>query len=86
MANVSAKDVAKALDVEPKTFRRFVREYMRAKGLDDSLPGRGGRYTFDDDNIDMIRAQYAAWRKRASTAHIVFDFADGENETGDETA
>jgi hypothetical protein len=85
MANVSAKEIAAEIGVPEKTFRRFVREYMRAKGLGDNLPGRGGRYVFDSDNVNTIAAQYLAWRNRASTSFILFDEDESEDAPENET-
>lgn len=60
------------IGTDPKTFRRFVREYVRGIGAGESLPGRGGRYVFDADEAEHIAAQYAAWRTSRGTSRITF--------------
>lgn len=74
MANLSAKDVALVLDVDAKTFRRFVRSYVKSNGgsVGTDTPGRGGRYAFDEDEIDAIRDAFGAWRTQRNGMTISF--------------
>ena len=86
MADVSAKAMAAlvseriGIDVDPKAFRRFVREYMRAKGAGDALPGRGGAYVFDAEQADVIADAYASWRARSGVARITFDVTTDDDD------
>ena len=78
MSDVSAKQMAALIserigvDVDPKSFRRFVREYHRARGMGDALPGRGGAYVFDDDEADAIADAYRAHRTRGGVMRVTF--------------
>jgi len=84
MANfLSAKDVAIQLDVDAKTFRRFVRAYVKRLGgtIGADTPGRGGRYAFDESEMDAIRDAFIAWRTTRSGMHVSFVSAD---ESGDD--
>jgi hypothetical protein len=84
MANaLSAKDVALALDVDAKTFRRFVRSYVKRIGgvIGEDTPGRGGRYAFDESELPAIRDAFSAWRTTRSGMLISFVSAD---EAGDD--
>lgn len=81
MANaLSAKDVAMQLDVDAKTFRRFVRSYVKRNGgeIGADTPGRGGRYAFDADDIDAIRDAFVAWRTTRSGMLISFSEASDD--------
>jgi hypothetical protein len=71
---LSAKDVAIELDVDAKTFRRFVRAYVKRQGgvIGDDTPGRGGRYAFDEGDLDAIRDAFNAWRTTRSGMLISF--------------
>jgi hypothetical protein len=71
---LSAKDVASALDVDAKTFRRFVRSYVKKNGgtVGQDTPGRGGRYAFDEGEMDAIRDAFIAWRSTRSGLHVSF--------------
>jgi len=44
-ANLTGTQMANLIGVDPKDFRRFVRKFLRAKGLGESLPGSGSRYS-----------------------------------------
>lgn len=79
---LSAKDVAMLLDVDAKTFRRFVRSYVKRVGgvIGEDTPGRGGRYAFDESEMDAIRDAFNAWRTTRSGMLISFvsDDEDGD--------
>lgn len=82
---MSAKDVAGEIGVSPKAFRRFVREYVRSNGAGDTLPGRGGRYAFEADNLDAIADAYHAWATRSHVSLITFGVPDDDDDvTGDD--
>lgn len=78
MATVSAKEIAAQLGVDPKRFRSFLRSYLDSKGLSDMRPGQGGRYAFNEDNVEKVKEAFVSWRKSGKVSLIIFD---NENET-----
>lgn len=86
MAFLSAKDVAQALDVDAKTFRRFVRSYVKSNGgtIGDDTPGRGGRYAFAEDEMQAIRDAFGAWRTHRSGMHVSFMTIENVNGTDED--
>lgn len=86
MAMLSAKDVAIQLDVDAKTFRRFVRSYVKRSGgvIGQDTPGRGGRYAFDEDEMDAIRDAFAAWRTMRSGQLVTFTLEANDELLNDE--
>jgi hypothetical protein len=52
--------MANLIGVDPKDFRRFVRKFMRAQGLGDTLPGSGSRYSLDASQAEAWRDLYFA--------------------------
>jgi hypothetical protein len=85
MSDVSAKEMSALIseilgrDIDPKAFRRFVREYRRARGMGDALPGRGGAYVFDADDAERIADAYRAHRARGGVVRVTFE-GEGEGD------
>ena len=81
--NLSAKEVASVLDTDPKTFRRFVRSHVRGIGgtVGQDTPGRGGRYSFDADDMPAIADAFKAWRTGGGSMLVRF----GTDTNADET-
>lgn len=73
--SMSASEMAAAIGVDPKTFRRFVRDGVRAKGgvIGADTPGQGRRYVFTSDQIDSARDAFALWRTSHGRVNVTFD-------------
>lgn len=54
MATMSTKEVAAELETTPRTLRKFLRKI--GAGV-----GQGSRYAVDQDDLETLRARYAAW-------------------------
>jgi len=59
-ANLTGTQMANLIGVDPKDFRRFVRKFLRAKGLGESLPGSGSRYSLTASQADEWASLYFA--------------------------
>lgn len=73
MANVTVKDLASKAGVDDKTFRRFLRSAITRTGgtVGVNTPGRGGAYSFDEDEADAIVQEFTAWqRTRSGSMHV----------------
>lgn len=57
----TAKQVAIRCGTDAKTLRKFLRSnHSTAEAV-----GQGGRYEFEADQLPLIKAEFAAWRKKA---------------------
>lgn len=54
---MSAKEVARELGTDARTFRKF----MRATLPKEDQPGQGNRYQIDPEELDDIRKAFKAW-------------------------
>jgi deoxyribodipyrimidine photolyase-like uncharacterized protein len=74
MADLNTKQVAKACGTDPKTLRRFLRSTVKAAGgtVGEDTPGQGGRYSFDEDEVETIKVGFEAWlaAKSQKTAKV----------------
>jgi hypothetical protein len=59
---LSAKEVARMLGTDPRTFRKFMRSITEA----DDQPGQGGRYAIDPEDVPALQKQFKKWGKGAS--------------------
>jgi hypothetical protein len=59
---LSAKEVARMLGTDPRTFRKFMRSITEA----DEQPGQGGRYAIDPEDVPALQKQFKKWGKGAS--------------------
>lgn len=71
---MDAKAMAQACETDAKTFRRFVRSHLRSIGAETA--GKGGRYVFDEGDVDAIIARFDAWRKGSKVTIVRFDEGD----------
>lgn len=61
--NLSAKQVAKELDTNPRTLRKFLREHLEK----EYLPGQGGRYVFFRKDLPKLKKAFKAWSEPTPT-------------------
>lgn len=69
MNTMTPKEIAAALDTDPKTCRRFLRS------LTTERAGKGGRWAIDASMIDEIADRFDAYRNR-TTATITAETLD----------
>lgn len=65
--SLSAKDVARELGTDARTFRKFMRDTHEKS----DLPGQGNRYAIEADELDDIKAAFAKWNNKAKTTEAV---------------
>lgn len=63
-ANLTTRDVADALNINPRDLRIF----LRAQGDTYTPPGSGGRYTFTKSQIAPIKKAYTAFLNERAKA------------------
>jgi len=56
---LSAKEVARELNTDARTFRKF----MRATTPKSDQPGQGNRYKFDPDELPGLKHRFTEWSK-----------------------
>jgi hypothetical protein len=68
--SLSTKDVASQVGTDPKTLRRFLRASVRAAGgtVGEDTPGQGGRYSFVQEDVEGIKAQFSEWLQAREAA------------------
>src|SRR5262252_2014763 len=54
---LSAKEAARELDTDARTFRKF----MRATTSKDKQPGQGNRYAIDEADIPALKKKFVEW-------------------------
>jgi hypothetical protein len=77
-ANLTGAQMAKLIGVDPKDFRRFLRKWSDANGVE--TPGSGSRYSLTASQADKWRALYFADVSGGRRAVIDLDaiMLDGE--------
>jgi cytochrome P450 len=75
-ANLTGTQMANLIGVDPKDFRRFVRKFLRAKGLGEALPGSGSRYSLSASQADDWAERYFADVRTGRRAVIDLDSID----------
>lgn len=65
---LSASDVARLCNAQPKDFRRWMRASLRAVGAGESLPGKGKRYAYTPEQAAQIVALYGRTKAQGSNA------------------
>jgi len=80
---LTVKDIAGALEVEPKTFRKFLRSEVVENGgtVGVDTPGKGKRYSFEEDEVADLVDRFHAWTAAKSPAEEDVD----EDEILDDT-
>lgn len=58
---LSAKEVARELGTDARTFRKF----MRATLAKEEQPGQGNRYAIEADELDDIRTAFKKWNGKS---------------------
>lgn len=71
--SLTTADIAAELNCTPKHLRKFLRADARATDKTDTLPGKGGRYSFEKKDLRSLKSRYIKWnaeeaRKRAEMA------------------
>jgi hypothetical protein len=61
---LSAKEVARELNTDARTFRKF----MRATLPKDKQPGQGNRYSIDPEDLDDLKKKFVKWGMPKSKA------------------
>ncbi len=60
---LSAKQAARELGIDARTFRKF----MRATTPKEEQPGQGNRYAIDASDIKALKKAYSEWTKPKQT-------------------
>ena len=64
VALISAKELAAELDIDAKSFRRWLRT------LTDNRAGKGGRWVFDPATAELVRTAWAARAAKGTTPSL----------------
>lgn len=69
MASITAKELAKALGMDAKALRSRIRRMHEANGgiVGVDTPGSGGRYVFDDADVEAWRIALTSNRASGKT-------------------
>lgn len=59
MATLTPKELAKELDTDARTVRKFLRS--KASGLSADAPGKGGRWAIEAKKVRGLRSKFAKW-------------------------
>jgi hypothetical protein len=78
---LSAKAVAKMLDTDPRTFRKFMRSITEK----EEQPGQGGRYGIDPEDVPSLQKQFAKWSKPSKNGKKEFSIKVEDDEVVDLT-
>jgi predicted transcriptional regulator len=70
---LTTTEIAQELGITAKHLRKFLRADARNSDKADTLPGKGGRYSFERKDLKGIKSRYTKWNaaeiaKRAETA------------------
>ena len=76
MAQMTPKEIAVELEVDPKVVRRFLRSLIAA----DDRPGKGGKWAIDADAMPALRTKFAAWSDRTARTITIADLTDEVDE------
>lgn len=74
MDTLSTKAVAEAIDTEPRTLRRFLRDDPTYRNA-----GSGGRYVFTERDLDTLRKRFAKWQKGVEARRAKRDVSGLQN-------
>jgi hypothetical protein len=56
---LTAKEVAQALDTDPRTLRKFLRADAKANGTE--TPGKGSRYAIEAKQVRSLKTRFNRW-------------------------
>lgn len=70
---MTTADIATALDTDPRTLRKFLRDDAKAQGT--TTPGKGSRYAIEKKALRSLRTRFAKWND-ARTAPAAPDATD----------
>lgn len=59
MTAITPKELAKRLETDAKTVRKFLRS--DASGVAADAPGKGGRWSIDSSNVRSMRKAFGKW-------------------------
>lgn len=83
---MTPKEVAQALDTDPKTLRKFLRS--RSSGIAADAPGKGGRWAIEAKKVRSLRTKFAKWdlARRDAEGKVTTDdpTPDADDATTDE--
>jgi hypothetical protein len=89
MATLSAKEAAREIGCDARTFRKF----MRSITAKEDQPGQGNRYSIEQRQMSRLKRQFAEWntpkpkaekpKKEAAIEEVVFVGDDDLDELGD---
>jgi hypothetical protein len=61
---LSAKEAARELGIDARTFRKFMREILDV----EDQPGQGNRYHIDSKDIKKLKKKFEKWQRPKSKA------------------
>ncbi|MGH9904835.1 MAG: hypothetical protein ACRD8U_04520 [Pyrinomonadaceae bacterium] len=92
MATLTPKELAKELDTDPRTVRKFLRS--KASGLNADAPGKGGRWAIESKKVRGLKGKFSKWMelevlarnaaKAAADTEVIDDAPEVEEITEDE--
>lgn len=59
MATLSAKELAVQLETDGRTVRKFLRQVVRAAGLES--PGKGQRWAIESKDVKKLKTHFVRW-------------------------
>jgi hypothetical protein len=69
---MNIRELATALDTDPKTARRFMRSILPT----DARPGKGATYSIDADALPTLTARFATFSTRTARTITIDDLLD----------
>lgn len=73
---LSAKEVARDLGTDARTFRKFLREVTPK----EEQPGQGGRWTFTSKDVAKLKKQFGQWSDQAARTKAAKEVKDKEKD------
>lgn len=67
MSILSAKEAARELGIDARTFRKFMREILAP----EDQPGQGNRYHIDSKDIKKLKKKFEKWQRPRATRNGV---------------
>lgn len=78
--SLNTKEVARLLDTDPKTLRRFIRAHVKSQGgtVGEDTPGQGGRYEFGSEQVPQMKVLFAEWLAKKAAKVTKVEEAEDE--------
>lgn len=67
MTTLSAKEAARELGTDARTFRKFMRSMLPK----EEQPGQGNRYHIEEAQLKKLKSQFEEWSKPKAKAKVI---------------